>query len=78
MNIVPLKGTGNIATLRDGSSAATNINARIQDTTQTANPNNGIKLCFASGGTDQSGLMTIGAAGQPGVSLKIFSNGTCT
>lgn len=37
-----------------------------------------IDLCFASGGTNQSGKITISGAGQLSVSLTIWSTKTCT
>ena len=43
------------------------------------NPNGGVLICFASGGTKQSGLITIGGGGQQlSVTLKIFGDLTCT
>lgn len=40
---------------------------------------NGVRICFASGGTNQSGLITIGGAGrQLSVTLDIKSNKTCS
>ena len=42
-------------------------------------PPKGIQICFRSGGSQQSGLMTLGALGRQGtVDLKIFSNVSCT
>jgi len=43
-----------------------------------ASPSGGVFLCFASGGTNQSALITIGSNGrQLGVTLDIKSNKTC-
>lgn len=44
------------------------------------NPSNGVQICFASGGTNQSGLITIGGGGRAlTVSLKIiYGNLTCS
>ncbi len=43
------------------------------------NPSNGVKICFASGGTKQSGLITIGGGGQQlTIALKIYGDSTCT
>jgi prepilin-type N-terminal cleavage/methylation domain-containing protein len=45
----------------------------------TVNPGGGVQICFASGGTNQSGLMTIGSNGRDlSVSLTIKGNRTCT
>lgn len=43
------------------------------------NPSMGVQICFASGSTNQSGLITIGGVGrQLTVSLDIRSNSTCS
>lgn len=43
------------------------------------NPNGGVQICFASGGTKQSGLITIGGGGQQlSITLKIYGDLTCT
>jgi prepilin-type N-terminal cleavage/methylation domain-containing protein len=43
------------------------------------NPSGGVKICFVSGGTDQSGLITIGGNGrQASVTLNIKGNKTCS
>jgi len=43
------------------------------------NPSSGVQICFASSGTKQSGLITIGGSGQQlSVSLKIYGDLTCT
>jgi len=43
------------------------------------NPNGGVKICFASGGTKQSGLITIGSGGRGlSVNLEIKSTLDCT
>lgn len=45
----------------------------------TADPANGVRICFASGGTNQSGLIRIGGnQGQLAVTLTIMSNKTCS
>lgn len=62
---------------------------RTQDqTAQTINsqlaasdidPNGGVKICFVSGGSNQSGLITIGSNGrQLSVTLSIKGNRTCS
>ncbi|HSW99822.1 MAG TPA: prepilin-type N-terminal cleavage/methylation domain-containing protein [Patescibacteria group bacterium] len=44
----------------------------------TPDPSNGVSICFASGGTKESGLVVIGGAGHPlAVTLKIM-DGTTT
>ncbi len=45
----------------------------------TLNPPGGVEVCFASGGSNQSGLITIGGDNrQLSVELEIFDNKTCT
>lgn len=47
--------------------------------TSPVNPATGVKICFASGGTNQSGLITIGGGGQQlSITLKIYGDLTCT
>lgn len=47
--------------------------------TSTYNASGGVQICFVSGGTDQSGLVTIGGSGrQLSVTLSIKGNKTCT
>lgn len=47
-------------------------------TTSPANPGDGVRVCFVSGGTDQSGLITIGGSGRGlSVTLDIWSDRTC-
>lgn len=64
----------------DKATAVTDINSRLGALPPTAlNPPQGVQICFMSGGTQQSGLITIGAGSRAGnVDLKIFSNTSCT
>jgi hypothetical protein len=56
--------------------AAEALDANI--TTSPVNPAGGARICFVSGGTDQSGLITIGGSGQGlSVTLDIWSDQTC-
>lgn len=74
VDVVPVNGTSLNATQLAG---AQSINANLQ--TSTPNPANGVTMCFVSGGTNQSGLITIGSNGrQLSVTLSIRSNRTCT
>lgn len=53
------------------------INTKI--VSSPVNPNGGVQICFASGGTKQSGLITIGGGGQQlSITLKIYGDLTCT
>jgi type II secretory pathway pseudopilin PulG len=74
VNVIPINGTSLNAT---PTAAAEAINSRF--TTSPINVGNGVHLCFVSGGTDQSGLITIGSNNrQLSVTLSIKGNKTCT
>jgi type II secretory pathway pseudopilin PulG len=74
VNVVPINGTGLNVT---PAAAAETINSQLA--TSPINVSNGIKLCFASGGTQQSGLITIGSNNrQLSVTLSIKGNRTCS
>lgn len=61
----------------DTDGAAHAVNTGLADSPQ--NPADGVRICFASGGTNQSGLITIGGAGQGlSVTLDIRSNTDCS
>jgi len=66
--------------ISQGSTAAIQaINTSLQRNTYILNPLNGVQVCFASGGTNQSGIITIGGSGrQLLVQLKIYNDNTCT
>lgn len=79
VDLVPIRGSRLGASLAQGATA---VNASLRDATLTAdaplNPASGVQVCLASGGTNQSGLITIGASGsQLLVTLDIKSNKTC-
>jgi hypothetical protein len=60
----------------DKSAGVGQINANLTDS--VINPPGGVQICFNSGGTDQSGLITIGGASRQGlVGLKIYTNPDC-
>jgi type II secretory pathway pseudopilin PulG len=65
------------------SSAAKKIDTSLGDTNLTVdapiNPASGVQICMVSGGTNQSGLITIGGSGGTLLaSLSIRSNRNCT
>lgn len=61
----------------DQNSGAQAINTNLA--ASTFNPVNGVQICFVSGGSNQSGLITIGSNGrQLSVTLSIKGNTTCT
>jgi len=74
VNVIPINNTSLNASLRG---AAESINNNF--TSSPVNVSNGIKLCFVSGGTQQSGLITIGSNNrQLSVTLDIKGNRTCS
>ncbi len=75
MNVVPIN-TSNTDTSQVAAVDA--INATLK--TSPVNPVNGVSICFASGGTNQSGLVVIGGHGHPlSVTLTVFNGDrTCT
>lgn len=72
ITLVPINGTVLDAT---PASTITAINRYLTSSPQ--NPGNGVQICFASGGTNQSGLVTIGGTGSLTVKLQI-KDGTTT
>ncbi len=73
VNVIAIPGAG---LDKDGPTAVTDINGALA--TATLNPSNGVWVCFNSGGTDQSGLISIGANGRQGlVSLKTYNRLDC-
>ena len=70
LSIIPITGT---SLGMDAKPAADAINSNLAASAGSiANPTNGVSICFASGGTDESGLITIGGASHPlSVTLKI-------
>ena len=74
LNIVPVSGSGLNASQ---ATAAESINTNLASS--PTNPAGGIKICFASAGSNQSGLVTIGptSAGQLSVTLSIKANTSC-
>jgi hypothetical protein len=68
LSVVAIPGTD---TNMSRTAMADAINANI--TSGIANPSNGVSVCFASGGTNQSGLITIGGNSKPlNVNLRIM------
>jgi prepilin-type N-terminal cleavage/methylation domain-containing protein len=73
VNVVPISNSVLGAT---SYTAADTINTRFA--TSPVNIADGIRLCFVSGSTNQSGIITIGGNGrQTSVTLTIRSNKTC-
>jgi prepilin-type N-terminal cleavage/methylation domain-containing protein len=74
VNVVAVTGT---ALHVDKISAVTQINNNLASA--VVNPPGGVQICFNSGGTKQSGLVSIGNAGRQGaIELQIFSNLDCS
>lgn len=80
IDLVPLPGTSLGQSITQGAASVT---ARLRDPTLTAdapiNPPTGVQICFVSGGTNQSGLISVGGSGrQLLVKLDIKANKTCS
>lgn len=74
VNVVAVTGT---ALQRDKATGVQNINDNLK--TAVVNPPGGVQICFTGGGTNQSGLLSIGGSGRQGsVDLQIFNNTSCT
>lgn len=74
INVIPVSGTVLNASAPAGAQAIENNIA-----SSSMNVSSGVKLCFVSGGSNQSGLITIGGNGrQLSVTLKISENTTCS
>lgn len=75
VNLMAVSGTSLGITKDDGVAA---INANLADSVSSVSASD-VEICFVSGGTNQSGLMTIGGNGrQLSVDMKIFSSRTCS
>lgn len=74
VNVIPIDST----TLNAGTAATVQaINTSLA--TSEVNPSGGVKICFVSGGTNQSGLITIGGNNRElSVTLSIKENATCS
>jgi len=77
---VDLVPVGTSALNATQASTITAVNTRLKNAAfSPVDPTGGISLCFVSGGTQQSGLITIGSNGrQLSVELSIRSNTTCS
>ncbi|HSX31883.1 MAG TPA: prepilin-type N-terminal cleavage/methylation domain-containing protein [Candidatus Saccharimonadales bacterium] len=77
MDVVPIDTSATDATTIATVDA---INANLKNGAGLINPTNGVSICFASGGTQQSGLVTIGGHSHPlAVTLTIINgNRTCS
>lgn len=78
LNIIPIDGT---ALTDDQSVVIATINSFLKTGTLSTNPTGGVQVCFVSGGTNQSGLMTIGNSGTSGrdldVTMDVKTGRTC-
>jgi type II secretory pathway pseudopilin PulG len=80
VDLVPITGTGLNQSVAQVVAAT---NSALNNATLTAdapvNPDGGVLICFASAGTNQSGLITIGGSGrQLVVKLEIKSGASCS
>lgn len=80
--MVPVGNSGGTGTpfSTDSGQVVDAINRNLKDPALSPqNPDGGVQICFASGGTDQSGLITIGSNGRGlTVKLDIKSSRDCT
>ncbi|HKR82222.1 MAG TPA: prepilin-type N-terminal cleavage/methylation domain-containing protein [Candidatus Saccharimonadales bacterium] len=78
VNMIPVTST---ALTQDTSATPGTIHNVLSNAGALVNPAGGIQICFASGGTDQSGLVTIGNSGasgrELGVTVDIKSGRSC-
>jgi len=78
INIIPITSTALTQTTAATPAA---IHSVLSNAAALVNPSGGVQICFASGGTDQSGLVTIGNNGtsgrELGVTLDIKSGRSC-
>lgn len=76
--VYPVGGSALGATQAQGADAINSLDFR-NPTTSPPDPSGGVYLCFASAGTDQSGLIKIGGNNRTlSVTLKIYRGKTCT
>lgn len=74
LDVIPVNNTL-LGMALEGAAQTTNANI----VASPKNPEDGVRVCFASGGTDQSGLITIGGpAGSLSVNLDIKSSRDCS
>lgn len=81
VNLIPVGGSANGTTLdTDPPAVVDAINRYMADESVSPKmPSGGVRICFASGGTEQSGLITIGSNGRNlSVKLDIKSTRNCT
>jgi prepilin-type N-terminal cleavage/methylation domain-containing protein len=85
VDIVPIRSTAigqtlnqAVASIQDGNSGSGGLGDPLLTTSAPINPSSGVQICLVSGGTNQSGLITIGGTGrQLSVKLDVKSNKTC-
>lgn len=81
VNVVPINNSAsnNSPLSTTSTNVVDRINQQLLLSAPPVNPNGGVQICFASGGTDQSGLVTIGGSGRSlSVKLDIKSTKDCT
>ena len=86
IDLVPIRSTAlnqnmtqSVTGIENSGSGSGGLNDPLLSTSAPINPAGGVQICFVSGGTNQSGLITIGGSGrQLLVKLDIRSNRTCS
>jgi type II secretory pathway pseudopilin PulG len=75
MSVIPIPASGQVPNTINNQVISA---VKSQIATAPVNPNDGVQICFASGGTKQSGLITIGSNGRDAtVKLDIKSTLDC-
>lgn len=78
MSLVPVRSSGTVPNT-DVATVVNAIDTQLKLADGIINPDGGVEICFKSGGTDQSGLVTIGSNGRTlAVTLSIKSTADCT
>jgi len=78
VDVIPIAGTLPNQAMHVVAAAANGVMGNASLALGSANPQAGVQVCLASGSTNQSGLITIGAVGtQLQVSLQIRDGLTC-
>jgi type II secretory pathway pseudopilin PulG len=81
VNVYAMKGTDLHRTKNNGVDKSNDAfnDTDLSESQGTLNPVQGIQICIQSGGTNQSGLLTIGGTGGPTtVDIAIKENTTCS
>lgn len=77
LSLIPVEQTGNLPGGQSSQQTVDDINGRLA--TSPLNPSGGVEICFASTGSNQSGLVRIGNGGRGlAVTLSVRTSGDCS